>query len=60
MATFCTPITDVLYSSYAFISCFKQGVSLSTMSSPSKTAKGSFPIKLFAQYIACPSPLGSF
>ena len=60
MATFCTPITDVLYSSYAFISCFKHGVLESTISSPRSTAKGSFPMKLFAQWIACPSPFGSF
>ena len=56
-----TPRIVVLYLSYAFIICFKQGTSASIiLSSSSKIAKGLSPTKLFTQWTEYPSPFVSF
>lgn len=61
LGTSWTPIMLVPYSLYISIYCCKHGLVLeSTISSPNNTAKGSLLMKVFAQYIACPKPFGSF
>jgi hypothetical protein len=51
-------ITGAFFLLKTSINCSAQEISLSIISSPKSTKKGSFQIKGFALKIASPSPLG--